>query len=111
MNIIRWAAVAVTGLFALMNLGAAIEADGGWVRIVGAALCIAGAAAAVGLALYQSWGRPAVITVGALNMTGAVAALLTDEAGFVAGMVVGGLGVLLGALAGPRTSPNVAVAR
>jgi len=52
-----------------------------------------------------------VITVGALNMTGAVAALLTDEAGFVAGMVVGGLGVLLGALAGPRTSPNVAVAR
>jgi hypothetical protein len=28
MNIIRWAAVAVTGLFVLMNLGAAIDPPG-----------------------------------------------------------------------------------
>ena len=50
MNIIRWAAAAVTGLFVLMNLGAAIDpTQADWVRIASAALGIAGAVAAVGL--------------------------------------------------------------
>ena len=73
MNIIRWAAAAVTGLFVLMNLGAAIDpTQADWVRIASAALGIAGAVAAVGLASNRAWGRPAVIAVGALNVCDAV---------------------------------------
>ena len=87
MNIIRWAAAAVTGLFVLMNLGAAIDPHSGRLgpdrqrrhsRI-------AEAVAAVGLASNRAWGRPAVIAVGALNVCDAAAALFTGEPGVVAG--------------------------
>ena len=111
MNIIRWAAAAVTGLFVLMNLGAAIDpTQADWVRIASAALGIAGAVAAVGLASNRAWGRPAVIAVGALNVCDAAAALFTGEPGVVAGVVVGGLGVLLGVLAGTTPRANASAA-
>jgi predicted ferric reductase len=112
MRIIRWAAFAVTVLFALMNLGAAIDPDQHtWLRVAGAVLAIAGAAAATGIALNRTWGRPAVIAVGALNVAASLVALVNDEEGFVIGLVVGGLGVLLGALAGRETEQGVVAAR
>src|SRR3954447_25963007 len=99
MKIIRWAAVAVTALFVLMNVGAVIDpVPPAWVRVVGAVLAVAGLVAGLGLTLNQPWGWAAVVTVGALNCLGAVSALLFGGDGFVIGLVVGGLAVLLGIL-------------
>lgn len=101
MKILTWAAVAVTALFALMNLGASVVSHTGvdtWQRIVAGLLCAAGVAAAIGLATTRSWGRVAVIAVGAVNVLVSLIALVTDQEGAVVGIVVGGLGVLFGAL-------------
>lgn len=100
MKIIKWTAVAVTALFVLMNLGAVVEPDvDAPYRVVAVVLAIGGVAAAVGLGANQPWGRPAVILVGALNVVTALAGLFTNQEGAVIGVVVGGLGVILGALA------------
>ena len=100
MQILKWAAVAVTALFALMNLGAVLEPDvGTGFRIAAAALGLAGVVATVGLGASRAWGRSAVIAVGALNVAAAVVGLVADEPGAVIGIVVGGLAVVLGALA------------
>lgn len=110
MKILKWAAVAVTALFALMNLGAVADGDIDTVyRVVAAVLAILGAAAAVGLGANQSWGRVAVVGVGALNVAASITGLFTDQAGAVIGIVVGGLGVVLGALAASDTKRPVAV--
>jgi hypothetical protein len=99
MNIIRWSAVLVTALFALMNLGVTLDPDASTIVRIGAGvLALAGVLAATGLARATSWGRPAVIAVGALNVAGGIAALVTDEPGAGVGIVVGGLAVLLAAL-------------
>ncbi len=102
MKIIRWAAVAVTALFVLMNAGAAFDpGQPAWARIVGAVLGAAGLVAALGLAVNRSWGWVLVVAVGVLNCLGAVAALVLGGGGFAPGLVVGGLAVLLGLLARP----------
>ncbi|HYG94530.1 MAG TPA: hypothetical protein VD859_13190 [Nocardioides sp.] len=97
MKIIRWAAILVTALFALMNLGAVGDADAEtWVRAVGVVLAVLGLGAAAGLALNQSWGGAAVVAVGLLNIVAAVVALGTSEAGGGVGIAVGALGAILG---------------
>ena len=99
MKIIRWAAVAVTALFVVMNLGAAFDPEqSDAVRIGGAVLAAVGIPAVVGLALRQSWGRVAVIGVGVLNVVAGIVAIAGNEDGGAIGIVVGGLGTLLGAL-------------
>lgn len=110
MKIIRWAAVVVTALFVLMNAGAVIDpAQPNWTRAVGAVLAVAGIAAGLGLALNKPWGWVAVVIVGALNCLGAVGALLLGGGGFLPGIVVGGLAVLLGILTRPtKREPAVA---
>lgn len=109
MKYIRWAAVTVTALFALMNLGAAFDnQQENWVRITGALLAAAGVVAAIGLARDAGWGRAAVIAVGALNATAGVAALISDESSGAVGVVVGGLAVLLGALSGQEARARLA---
>jgi hypothetical protein len=111
MKIVKWAAVAVTALFALMNLGAALgdgEGDAG-MRILGAVLCVAGFAAAAGLAARQPWGRAAVIAVGAANVGASAVGLALDIQGAVIGLVVGGLGVVLGVLVRPSVEQPLAV--
>lgn len=110
MRILSWAAVAVTALFALMNLGAALgdgESDAG-LRLLGAVLCIAGLAAAAGLATRRPWGRAAVIGVGAANVAAAVIGLVVGAQGAVVGLVVGGLCIVLGALARQPVEQTVA---
>ncbi len=99
MKIIRWAAILVTGLFALMNIGVAADTDTEtWIKVACALLAVGGLVAAVGLALNAAWGRIAVIAVGALNVAGAVGALISEEDGAAVGIVVGGLAVALGVL-------------
>jgi hypothetical protein len=108
MKIIRWAAVAVTALFVLMDLGAAADQDmDARVRVAAGVLAAAGLVAAVGLATDRTWGRVAVLVVGALNVAGGISALVTDESGGAIGIVVGGLAVVLAALsARPEHTPH-----
>ena len=111
MKLIRWAAVAVTALFVLMNIGVVVDPDmDTWIRIVGAGLALVGIPAVIGLAMDLPWGRPAVIGVGALNVAGAVAGIIADLDGGAIGLVVGGLGVVLGAFSAPSQPSRVAAA-
>lgn len=110
MKILKWAAVAVTALFALMNLGAIFEPDVTTpYRIIAAPLFLAGVTAAVGLAAGRSWGRAAIIVVGGLNVIASVAGFFTDQEGSVIGLVVGGLAVVLGVLVVTETKHAAAV--
>jgi hypothetical protein len=110
MKILKWAAVAVTALFALMNLGAIFEPDVTTpYRIIAAPLFLAGVAAAFGLGASQPWGRAAIIVVGGLNVVTAITGFFTDQNGAVIGVVVGGLGVVLGVLAGTENKHAAAV--
>ncbi|GAB3197810.1 hypothetical protein GCM10027062_10420 [Nocardioides hungaricus] len=112
MKILTWAAVAVTALFTLMNLGAVFEPDAAIpYRVVAAVLGLAGAAAAVGLATTQTWGKPAVVAVGVLNVVAAIIMVFTGQQGAAIGIVVGGLGAALGALADGDLKPRVAAQR
>lgn len=112
MKILKWAAVGVTALFALMNFGALADADIDTAyRIVGGVLGLAGVVAAVGLGANRRWGKPAVIAVGALNVLAAISGLFTHQDGSVIGIVIGGLGVALGALTASDLRPRVAARR
>lgn len=111
MKMIRWAAIAVTALFVLLNLGAAFDPEQfDSVQIAGGLLAAAGIPAAVGLALRTSWGRVAVIGVGVLNVLAAVGAIVADVEGARIGIVVGGLGAVLGALSDDAKDPQLASA-
>jgi hypothetical protein len=92
MKIVRYLAVAATALMSLMNLPIAFD-DGGagiprplaWaVTLLG----VAGLVVAVALARGVSWAAPAAVAVGALNLAGAVAALVQKSDGAVIGLVV-----------------------
>jgi len=103
-KIVKWTAVTLTALFALLNLGAApdsSQADG--LRILGVVLGVAGVTAAVGLATSRTWGRTAVLIVGAFNLAAATVSLFVaanglDTGASITGMVLGVVCVALGAL-------------
>ena len=102
MRIVRWAAAAVTILMSLMNLPFAVDAGGSnpppalaWaISLLG----VLGIVAAIGLLRRAAWGRPAVLVIGAVNLAGAVAALIMGMEGAVIGLVVSSLIVVLGLL-------------
>lgn len=111
MKAVTWAAVAVTALFALMNLGAVFESEVDTpYRIVGAVLAVVGAGAAAGLGTGQPWGRASVVSVGALNVIASIIGLLVDQEGAVIGIVVGALGVVLGWLSPSESGRATAAA-
>jgi len=104
MTAVRWAAAVATVLMSLMNLPLAFdrgETPGAvaWAATVAGAL---GLVAAAGLLLRTSWGRPAVLAIGAVDLAGAVAALAAGWEGAVIGLVVSTLIVVLGWFSAPR---------
>jgi hypothetical protein len=111
MKFVRWAAAAVTILMSLMNLPVAIDAPElkipapvAWAITV---LGVLGIAAAIGLIVRASWGRSAVLAVGAVNAVGAVIALVTGIEGAVIGLVVSTLILVLGFLTSDADSSRV----
>jgi len=104
MRFVRWAAAAVTILMSLMNLPFAFDAGNSnplpalaWaISLLG----VLGIVAAIGLLRRASWGRPAVLVIGAINLVGAVVALVVGSEGAVIGLVVSSLIVVLGLLSG-----------
>lgn len=102
MHILKWAAVAVTALFVLMNLGAVADPElAPGYRIAGVALALLGLVAVAGLAWSRTWGRPSTIAAGAANTLAAITTLFTGSEGALIGIVVGGLGLVLGLLVAP----------
>jgi hypothetical protein len=103
MTIIRWAAVAVTALMALMNIGVVVgtgdQKAAAFLILTGLVLGIAGLVAVVGFLRGSAWGRPALLGVAGLNLVGGVIAAVADMDGAVIGIVLSALGLVLGYLA------------
>lgn len=102
MNVVRWAAAAATILMSLMNLPFVVT-DGGsdFPLAVNAAISLLGVlgiVSAIGLLCKTAWGRPAVLAIGAINLAGAIAAVITGTDGAFIGLVVSSLIVVLGLL-------------
>ena len=99
MSILKWAAVAVTSLMGLMNLGLALDPEfsTSW-RVAGAVLFAIAVIAVVGLARNLSWGRAAAVAIGAANVAGAVFGAVDDQEGWMIGLIVAALGALLAGL-------------
>jgi hypothetical protein len=97
MKIVRWAAAAVLTLMSLMNLGAGTADDRPPVAVIvfGIVLGLAGLVAAYGLIRRTSWGRPAALAVGAINVVAAVVGLAVGAEGAAIGLVVSALAVAL----------------
>ena len=105
MSIIRWAAVVVTTLMSLMNLGVVLgdPKPSAALLAFGLVVGLVGLVAAYGLARRTPWGRTAGLAVGAVNLVGAVVALATALDGGVVGLVVSVLTLTLTYLSGdPR---------
>jgi hypothetical protein len=102
MRIVRWAAAAVTILMSLMNLPF-IVTDGGsdFPTALNAAISllgVVGIVSAIGLLRRASWGRPAVLVIGVINLAGAIVALITGMEGAVIGLAVSSAIVVFGLL-------------
>ena len=102
MRTVRWAAAAATIVMSLLNLpfvvddgGAGLPAVVNWLISL---LGLVGIVSAIGLLRYAGWGRPAVLVVGAINLLGAVAALVVGLEGGIIGLVVSASIVVLGLL-------------
>lgn len=105
MKILKWTGIAVTTLFVLMNIGTVPDREfEAWVRVLAAALAVAGIAAVVGFTLDKSWGRSAAIGVGLANALCGAIAIVVDIQGGVVGLVVGLIGAGLSFLAKPSAA-------
>src|SRR4051812_11545282 len=106
MGIAKWAAVAVTVLMGLANLGQLAQDDLG-LKILGSALAVAAAIAVGGYALRRSWGATAVIAVGAANLVGCVVAIIAGSDGWPVSLVLSALAIVLTAVAQPHLRREV----
>ena len=98
MKFLTYATATVTVLMALLNLPFAFDADVaaplGWLVTL---LGVAGLVAAAGLVRRAPWAPWAVTVVAALNVAGALVALVSAREGAVIGLTVSLCGLLLGA--------------
>jgi len=102
MRFVRWAAAAATIVMSLMDLPFALDPGRSnpppalaWaISLLG----VLGIVAAIALLRRASWGRPAVLVIGAINLVAAAVAMIIGSEGAVIGLVVSGLIVVLGLL-------------
>lgn len=101
MKPVRWAAVAATVLLSLLNLPLAVDPGDvpRPVAVLATAVGVLGLLAAYGLGRRLGWGRPAALGVGAVNLAGAVAALMNGWEGAAVGLVLSVLALALAAVA------------
>lgn len=98
MVIVKWAAIGITVLMGLANLGQiAQETSVGW-KVLGLVLAFAALVAVAGFAARKPWGATAVIAVAAVNLVGAVIGAITGQDGWPVGLVLSVLGIVLGAV-------------
>ena len=112
MKPLRILAVVPLALISLMNVGYAFGSDSkpdAALAVGVVVLGLAGFVAAYGLARNTSWGIPAALAVGAINVVGAIVALVSDEEGAIIGLVISSLALVLAFVAGSERR-KVAVA-
>ena len=103
MKFLRILAIVPLVLVSLLNVGYPFGTDPKpevAVAIAVTALGIAGFVAAFGLARNTTWGIPAALAVGAVNVVGGIIALVTDSKGAVVGLVISSLALVLAFVAG-----------
>ncbi|MGH3384419.1 MAG: hypothetical protein ACRDO1_07565 [Nocardioidaceae bacterium] len=103
MKFLRFACIVPLVLVSLLNVGYPFGADPKpepVLAIAAVALGVAGFVAALGLARNATWGIPAALAVGALNVVGALIALVTDSEGAIVGLVISMLALVLAFVAG-----------
>ncbi|MFC8801541.1 hypothetical protein ACFT2C_27720 [Promicromonospora sp. NPDC057138] len=111
MKLVRILAIFPLALISLMNVGYPFGTEPKpalALAVAIVALGVAGFVAAFGLALNTTWGFPAALVVAAVNVIGAIIALVSDSGGAMIGLVVSSLALLLVFLAGarrPKVSP------
>ena len=106
MRIAKWAAVVVTLLMGLANIGQLAQSNVA-LKVVGPALAVAAVIAVIGVASGRSWGARAVIAVGATNLVIAVLAAIAGLDGWPVAVVLSALAILLTALSTPRAGQMV----
>jgi hypothetical protein len=106
MRIARWAAIAVTLLMGLANLGVITEGKIG-LTILGLVLASAAAIAVYGITAQRSWGVAAVIAVGVVNLAAAIVTAIAGLDGWPVGVVLSGLAIVLTTVTKPTTRPVV----
>jgi hypothetical protein len=97
---LRWTAAATTALMSLMNLPFAFDGDAGVPQPVAwlvTLLGVAGLVAAVALLRDTGWAAWAVTVIAAVNLVGAVLALVRNQEGAVIGLVLSAAIAVLGA--------------
>jgi hypothetical protein len=102
MAIAKWAAVAVTVLMGLANLGLITQSNLG-LRILGPMLAAAALGAAASLATHKDWGTHGVIAVGTANLVATIVGAIVGLDGWPVGLVLSGLAIVLAAFASPGT--------
>jgi uncharacterized membrane protein (DUF2068 family) len=108
LKIVRWAAVAVVVLMSLMNLGSGGSSDLPAAAVeLAVILGVLGLVAAFGLARRLSWGIPAALAVGAVNLALAVVALVAGWEGGAIGIGVNVVGLVLIFFARPQAEVSV----
>ena len=97
MALVKWAAVAVTLLMGLANLGQVLQTSGDVVKAVALVLSAGAVVAVVGIVVNASWGAVAIVAVGAVNLGAAVLAGAAGVDGWPIGLVLSAVGIVLGA--------------
>ncbi|UUZ58258.1 hypothetical protein [Nocardioides sp. B-3] len=101
MNFLRMLCIVPLTLISLLNVGYPFGTSPDEALSVAAvAPGLAGFVAAFGLARSAGWGVPAALTVGALNVVGAIAALASDAEGALVGVVISSLALAMAFVAG-----------
>jgi hypothetical protein len=102
-NVPKWAAVAATAFFALMNFGVVLDSSQeGMLRLVALLLTAGGVGGALGLAIGKTWGKAAVVLIGLVNVALVVLEMRdVIDGGYTGvdgywGIALGVVGVLLG---------------
>jgi hypothetical protein len=99
-GITKWAAIAVTSLMGLANIGL-IASSHLSLKILGPVLAVAAVISVIGLLTKRAWGTRAVIAVGVANLIAAIAGALAGVSGWPVGMVLSGLAIVLAAVSSP----------
>jgi hypothetical protein len=106
MALARWAAVAVTGLMGLANLGLVTQDNVG-LKIVGPVLALAAVIAIIEFARTKTWGFTAIVGVGAVNLVAAIIGAFAGMDGWPIGLVLSALALVLASVSRPSTARSV----
>ncbi len=108
MTIVKWAAVVVTLLMGLANLGQTAQDVSVALKVLGVVLGLAALVAVVGVLARRRWGAAAIIAIGAGNLGAAIIGAVAGVDGWPIGLVLAALGIVFGGVYAPTGSAMAA---